>query len=1008
MLTLLFLLGLAPVETGEDVLAGPPAPHLGQHAAVQWRLSSRAAWRAFRARWGARWAARWDERTGAPRFLWAPGVSVGSAQALLGDIAGLAGVEPTELVFASARSRGELQFLRYERHWQGAKVEGDHLTFVARNGRIAGVWVQLSPVRLVARPRSGELVLPLPRWKGEPWKGESTGVLSSLARRSEDGPYVVYTDRSGEELLRYDTRHFASVTLTHDERTVGDDIVEDPAREVTVTDAAGSSATTAADGSHALSGELEIELEGPSLLVLDDGAEIVVSGSDDVTLEGGTDLAYSATQVQHGFHVVWDWLEARWPSHAWLGEQVPATVEIDDAACNAYYTSGTLNFFIGYEGSCNNPGRIVDVVYHELGHGIHHYILQAGTFAGDVSEGSSDYVSATLLDDPWLAPEFYPGSPGLREIETDHVYPDDVVGEVHHDGLIWGSFLWNLREQWSDAYGEDAGVEMADLILLGALEHGPTLTDLYEAVVLADDDDGDLSNGTPHGCELVDLLDQHGLGPGPIGVVVFDHEMLPEQASDADGYEVAFDLFALAPECGDLDEDSVQLWYTVDAPLLPGVDEASDGGGDTGDTGLVSEPYDGWESVELERDGDSWVGTIPRQPATRHVRYFMEASSSDGEQTVYTHAGLASGLYAFRVGDREELWCEGFEHGADGWSHGAGTPSEPDLSGSYSDEWVYGTPTGGQFLPDGPYEGSMVATTVLDDFYGPNNRQYLQSPPLSVEEPGPMLLLSSWRWLTVEDGIYDQAKIYVNQQVVWENPSTEGGSFHTLDGAWTHQEIELGELLDDKGQLELAWSLRSDQGLEYGGWALDKVCVVQLADVPGHYRARDLEASDDQDDGVTIAWTHPWMIPLTSTVLVRSLEDYPESPDDGVILHQDDDPEPGEAHEVFDTEVVKGQVYHYALFAAGQDGDDWQLDLVEGENADQGGIPDDEPPVDTAPPEDSEPSEPVDTDSPCAEHEECETCGEPETCGCASGARGLVGLGWLIGLPALLLRRRRP
>jgi hypothetical protein len=689
---------------------------------------------------------------------------------------------------------------------------------------------------------------------------------------------------------------------------------------------------------------------------------------------------------------------------------VPATVELDHSACNAYYTSGTINFFVGYEGYCNNTGRIADVIMHELGHGIHHYILAAGTFASDVSEGSADYVAATILDDPHLAPEFYIGADWLRELDSDAVYPDDYIGEVHNDGLIWGSFLWNLRERWSDDYGVDAGVELTDLLFLGTLEQGPTLTDIYEAVVLADDDDGDLSNGTPHGCELMDLLEQHGLGPGPIGVVVYDHDPIEEQSSSATEYPVSFELYGLMEECGDLDTDSVQLWASVEPAGLPGAEEA--GPGDTGDTGASGDtgspnPYDGWAQVELEHDDGLWSGVISRQPATSRVYYFVQASSGDGSQTVYSHAGTQQGLYSFRVGDREELWCEGFEHGASGWEHGPGTPWEPDATGVFVDEWVYGTPSGGSFVPDGPYAGSLVATTGLDVLYSADNSQYLRSPAVVVHDPGPMLMLSMRRWLTVEDGIYDHARLYVNDTRVWQNPASQGGSDHTLDTGWTLWELELASLLDADSQAQLTWTLGSDPGLEFGGWALDQVCVVQLADLPGHYRVRDLVASDDAEDAITVRWTQPWMSPMGGAVLVRSLEGWPTGPDDGVIVYQSDAPVAGEAVELVDSEVVPGSVYHYALFVAGADGDAaWFVDVVEGENADQGIAPTD-PPIDTALPDDTDLGDPpVDTDPPCEDPAECEACETPEDCGCSSRSGG-AALAWLALLPALVIRWRR-
>ncbi len=1016
MLALLLLLGLAPPADRLTAPTGPRGPHLGQHAARQWRLSSSDGWRAFRARWGGRWAARWDERSGAPRFLYAPGVPLARVQELVGDVALLAGVDPDELSLAAQHQRGEHSILRFERSWHGAQVLGDHVSVVAVNGRIGAVWVQLHPVRLAQQPEPGELVLPLPSWKaGRAWIDEATGVRAHLARRTVEGHQVVFRDRAGRELQRYDQRHWASVTLSHDERTVGDDIVQDPARQVTVTDAAGATAISADDGSHSLSGELEVLLEGPSLRVWEQSSEIRVAGSDDMLLEGDVDLPLSATQVQHAFHQGWDWLLQRWPSHAWLSAQVPATVELDYAACNAYYTSGTINFFVGYEGSCNNPGRIADVVLHELGHGFHHYVLQTGTFASDISEGSADYVAATILGDPALAPEFYPGSDYLREIDSDKVYPDDLIGEEHNDGLIWGSFLWNLREQWSDTYGEELGVEMADQLMLGALEQGPTLTDVYQAVITADDDDGDLSDGTPHGCELVALLDQHGLGPGPIGVVSFDHEPLGSQGSSVESYPLELELFSATPECGDLDEDSVQLWFAVEPALLPGQEQAQDelprpdsGGTDTaepGDSGAPQpDPYEGWQAVELERDGDLWSGVIPRQPATSRVFYFMQASSGDGEQVVYTHAGAQAGLYSFRVGDRQEIWCEGFEHGASDWEHGSGTPLQPDTEGIFTDEWSFGTPTGGTFLPDGPYEGSLVATTALDAWYSANNRQYLRSPAVEIEAPGPMLLLSYQRWLTVEDGIYDHARLLTGEDLLWANPASEAGSDHTLDVGWTEHDVELGEQLEGPGSLRFTWTLSSDQGLEYGGWALDRVCVVQLDDPEGHYRAQDLVASDDAAV-VEISWSQPWITPMSATALVRKAGGWPEGVHDGVVVDLDFSPEPGEERVAEDDQVELGQSFHYALFVAGEHDEDWYSQAVEGENADQGGVPEDPPPPDTDDEDTGGIGAPDDSDAaPCEERDDRDD-DDDDGCDCAASP-GTGGVAWLLMLLGVVARRR--
>jgi len=1006
---LLAFMGFLPVDP--ELSPSPDPLHLDRDAAVQLRLGLRPDWAAFRGRWGGEWYAVWDPRNASPRFLYAPGVPMRYAEALVADVAELARVDEADLVFDRVRVNGDRELWRYRRTWQGVPVEGDEIGLVSVRDRIVGVWVRLTPLGgLRESPLPGEHVIALP--------GRG---LPALAREVRTAERVSWVGRDGVELVAWDPRRFATVSQTWEERTVGDPILTGAARGVTVTDASGATAETDSTGYHALSGTVTVELEGTELRVLDNGAELSLSGDADLTIDADTDVPYAAANVLHHFWVVRDWLGSRWPTHSWLGDQVRATVRAS-GYCNAYYTGGTLTFYGEYPGYCEDLGRIADVVYHEYGHGVHDYILAMGTFAGDVSEGSADFVSATILNDPVLAPDAWGEGSYIRELDTDRFYPTDVNGEVHNDGLIWGSFLWNLRAQWMAAYGDEAGAELTDILFLATLEQGPTLTDLAEAVLVADEDDGDWSNGTPHACELKDLLDYHGLGTGPIGVVQFDHTALGPQSSWAESYPVEFDLYDLTPDCSGLDRDSVKLWYTVgDNPVpgtvvtVPEVDTGADTAADSGDTGggtsEVVTDYSAWTSLPLTRSDRTWTGEIPRQLAGSRVRYFMEAASTDGTQIVSTHTGEDALAWEFWVGDRRVIWCEDFESGAPDWVTSAGGYGNTDPPPQFTDEWQVGTPTGGgDWDADAPWEGTGVLATVIDGDYGANNRQWAMGPEVDATGHGPMLLLTQARWLTVEDGIYDQAQMYVNDTVVYSNVVSEGGVSHTLDLGWTRQDIAAETLLDAKGHLQVGYSLRSDPGLEFGGWAVDEVCLVDLDDVPGHYRVRDLEASDDAET-VTVRWTQPWIEPLTETVLVRRWDAPPTGPTDGEVLYQDLAPVAGTAMEVVDPGPVEGETAWYAVFAANGD---FVTDVVEGENLDQGGVPLPPPPDtgdtgDTAPGDtaltDSEPTTGEDSapgeDPPPAEKPE-----DPAGCGCASSGAAAAPAGLLLGL-ALLARRRR-
>lgn len=994
MFLALALFGFLPVDGGLPV--GPPGPVLATDRAAQLRLGNTPAWRAFRHRWGEAVAARFDQRTGVPRVVWLPGVPDSRAEALVADLARLAGVDPDDLAIAQETVRPGRTLLRYARTWGGVPVEGDEVALVVVDGRIGGAWVRLTPIGALAEtPRPGEVVFPVPP-RGIP----------VVARKVETEAMVAWLDRRGEVVWAYDPRRYATLQHTWEERTAGDALRTTGARGVTVTDAAGTSEETAADGSHSLSGDLSVRWGGSEFMVYENGAAITVTGTDDFTVDAGVDLSYAASDVLWHAFVVKDWLADRWPGHDWLGDQVPTNVNISASVCNAYYTAGTINFYVGYPGYCEDLGRVSDVVYHEYGHGIHDYILAAGTFAGDVSEGSADYVSATIHDDACLAPGAFSGYDCLRELGTDKVYPDDYVGEVHNDGLIWGSFLWNLRENWLATYGDPTGAERVDTLFLGTLEQGPTLTDLYDAVLIADDDDGDLSNGVPHGCELKTLLDAHGLGPGPIGVVVYDHEPIGPQDSSATAYPVRFELYDLLVGCSGLDPSSVKLWYTTDDSPLPGTAAADTA--DTADSG--GDTSSGWTEVPLTASGTTWSGTIPRQPATTRVRYFMTASSTDGSETLTTHGGREEDVYTFWVGDRNPIWCEDFESGAPTWTHGTGSADRPGNPGYWEDEWAVGTFTGaGPYDPDAPWAGSASIGTEIDANYGPSNHQYLLSPAIDVSAAGPMLLISAMRWLTVEDGYYDQATFEVNGTRVYENRVTSAGSTATLDGGWTRMEFAAEDLVDAKGLLQLSFHLGTDGGLEYGGWALDDVCVYDLADVPGHYRVDDLVATDDGPT-VTITWTQPWMTPLGETTLVRRRDAFPTGPTDGEVLDVDADPQPGEARAVVDSSLAEGERAYYAVFVTPAAASAYYTDVVEGENADGGGVP--LPTVETGDPGEVDPADSVAVDSGDA-HADTDVGDDaddaaaekaPDGCGCGTPVDPSPALG-LLGLFAL--RRRR-
>jgi len=85
------------------------------------------------------------------------------------------------------------------------------------------------------------------------------------------------------------------------------------------------------------------------------------------------------------------------------------------------------------------------------------------------------------------------------------------------------------------------------------------------------------------------------------------------------------------------------------------------------------------------------------------------------------------------------------------------------------------------------------------------------------------------RWLGVEDGFYDQAKILANGTSVWTNFTSatdpQNSEINHVDKEWRFQDVDLSAQAAS-GKMKLRFELASDQGLELGGWTMDDVCIV--------------------------------------------------------------------------------------------------------------------------------------------------------------------------------------
>jgi hypothetical protein len=331
-----------------------------------------------------------------------------------------------------------------------------------------------------------------------------------------------------------------------------------------------------------------------------------VLDADGVAAVGDTPLGAVTTDA---ITEVRRWLARVDPDHPTLREPVRVAVDALGPGCRAELRDGVIRLGAG-DGRCT-PSRSADLLRHEFVHLATLDGLLVDRLGRAVAEGAADALATRT---PVFGDDLVPD--GLRDLATIRRLPADASLDVHQQGRVFGSMAW----AWRQAAGPDGALDV-DRWLIDLLRLGPTVDDLTELALLADDDDGDLANGTPNGCALLARLADHGLGSPALGVVRLDHVPVHAMSSGATSYPIAFDLVPVVPACSTFDPASVRVEVA------------------------------GGEAVATVRQGTHHLALLPRVPVGRTVDYTLSWADAAGTRT-------RVGPFTFQVGDTRPVSCD--------------------------------------------------------------------------------------------------------------------------------------------------------------------------------------------------------------------------------------------------------------------------------------------------------------------------------------------------------------
>jgi len=811
-----------------------------------------AAWSRFVTAVGGRWQATWDHATSVPSRIWGAGVAVSGASADA-DVAATAaraliaahldllapGADPADLVLVSNDWDGEMRTIGFAQERGGVRVLGGQVSVRIKHDRIFVISSQALPDVAIARPRAKKLTaevlatraraaldraLPLPATATTGAPGAATilplvgddGVLGYrlvvpvVIDAKSKGAWTAFVDPASGDVVarRQELEYVSAGDVRYDAvvRWTGTPRANMPAASAQLT-VDGVDAIATATGqilwgssapatviTHVLGGQAEVTDETGVLTT----GTIQVPPSGVGVWSAATDELADA-QINGFIHsgIVREFARATFArTLPFLDLPVNVHVNIDDQ-CNAY-SNGTVIHFFKSSDMCENTARIADVVYHEFGHSIHHHAIidGVGAFDGAMSEGLSDFLAASITGDPGMGRGFFHTNDALRDldpVDEEAVWPRDI-GEIHTTGIIFGGTFWDLRKRLIADLGQAAGVDLTLKLFYAAVRRATDIPASLIEALAADDDDGNLDNGTPHECAIRDVFGQHGLR------TISGQVDAPGAIVAAEGQVAAPIQIRISGLSSNCPGDEIDR---VDVGWRPGVGATPPAG-----------------AVQATAAGANYTADIPLPNDGGRVDFQAQITFTDGNHELLPD-NPGDMYYQVYQGETVPLYCTDFETDpfSEGWTLGS--------TGVVNFEWGPASAAHSATDPDTAYSGENILGLGLGYDYADETSVSVNLPPIDVHQYSDVLVQYR-RWLTVEDGFYDHATIEANGEVAWSNYDSMNGtssSTHHLDKEWRFHSVPLSTRFPGP-ILNLSFKLESDQGLHFGGWAIDDLCVV--------------------------------------------------------------------------------------------------------------------------------------------------------------------------------------
>jgi Thermolysin metallopeptidase, catalytic domain len=466
---------------------------------------------------------------------------------------------------------------------------------------------------------------------------------------------------------------------------------------------------------------------------------------------------------------------------------LPVNVNLSQT-CNAFWDGSSTNFFQA-GGGCVNTAYS-DVVGHEYGH----FVVQSlGLGQGGFGEGFADSGALLCLDSgPILGRDFMGAGSFVRNVQSANQQYPCSNPDPHVCGQILGGVWWGIRVSMGTFYGSANGLArtqqlFVDWMLITTGGSGSGFSNSANPntavqVLTLNDDDGDLTNGTPDYSRICPNFSQHNIQCPPAPPVGFQFPNgLPTLFPPNQQGEILVNVIPMA---------------STPAPNTGKIDYRLNGGSFT--------------EVNMTSIGtNQYRAVIPAQPCNTNVDYYFKATATNNQSATSPLSAPADTYYVPFADAILPQYSDNFEANV-GWSGEA--PEDTAITG----RWTWGIPQptaaqpGSDHTPTGTYcwvtdyrAGQQVSDYDVDD------GQTTLTSPLFDASAMNSPRVTFWLWYSNNVGpvnpgtnifVYDVSN---DDGVSWHRVRTIGPAGAGTTGRWKQYGFTIADIVPPTSRMRV-------------------------------------------------------------------------------------------------------------------------------------------------------------------------------------------------------------